>query len=85
MALPEDQLPERSETKSWQRDRELEARVNKLRKVRDHIAGELKIDTAVLAPRHVLNAIASTGTLDVPAMREWQKAVAGPAFLAALA
>jgi len=84
MALPEDQLPERGESKPWLRDRELEGRVNKLRKVRDHIAGELKIDSSVLAPRHVLNGIASTGTLDVPSMREWQKAVAGAAFLAAL-
>lgn len=84
LALPDDQLPERGESKPWQRDRALEARVNKLRKVRDHIAGELKIDAAVLAPRHVLNGIASTGTLDVPTMREWQKAVAGAAFLNAL-
>ena len=84
MALPEDQLPERGESKAWQRDRELETRVNKLRKVRDHIAGELKIDSSVLAPRHVLTTIASTASLDVPAMREWQKAVAGAAFLAAL-
>jgi len=84
LALAEDQLPERGESKAWQRDRVLEGRVNKLRKVRDHIAGELKIDASVLAPRHVLNAIATTGTLEVPAMREWQKAVAGAAFLNAL-
>lgn len=84
LALPEEELPERGESKPWQRDRELEGRVNKLRKVRDHIAGELKIDASVLAPRHVLNGIASSGTLDVPTMRDWQRAVAGAAFLNAL-
>ena len=33
---------------------------------------------------HVLTAVAEAGTLDVPAMREWQKRVVGDALLAAL-
>jgi len=84
LALPEEQLPERGETKPWLRDRDLEGRVNKLRKVRDRIAEDLKIDASVVAPRHVLTAIAANGTLDVPGMREWQKAVFGAAALEAL-
>jgi hypothetical protein len=48
------------------------------------VVKELKIDPAVLAPRHVLTAIAEAGTLDVPAMREWQKRVVGKALLDAL-
>jgi hypothetical protein len=32
----------------------------------------------------VLSAVATSGNLDVPAMREWQKTLLGDAFLAAL-
>lgn len=84
MSLAEEALPERSEPKAWIRDKVLEARINKLKTARDRVAKELKIDGSVLAPRHVLTAVATTGTLDVPAMREWQKAVLGDAFLNAL-
>jgi ribonuclease D len=89
--LPEEQLPERGEPKSWIRDKALEARVDRLKKVRDRIAAELKIDVAVLAPRHVLTAVATVqptelSQLDgVPAMREWQKKVLGPALIESLA
>ena len=48
------------------------------------MAKELKIDGSVLAPRHVLTAVATGSNLDVPAMREWQKTLLGDAFLAAL-
>ena len=58
--------------------------MNKLKAARDKVVKELKIDPAVLAPRHVLTAIAEAGTLEVPAMREWQKHVVGDALLAAL-
>ena len=45
----------------------------------------LKIDPAVLAPRHVLAAVATTRDLDqIPAMREWQKRVVGEKLLNAL-
>jgi ribonuclease D len=84
MAAPEEQLPEKGESKPWQRDKQLEGRINKLKTVRDRIAKELKIDGSVLAPRHVLTAIATNGNLDVPAMREWQKKIAGEQLLAAL-
>jgi ribonuclease D len=84
MALAEDDLPQKGESKPWQRDKELEARVNKLKTVRDRIAKELKVDASVLAPRHVLTAIASSRSLDVPAMRNWQRTVLGDALLQAL-
>ena len=84
MAIPEEQLPEKNEPKPWIRDKALEARINKLKTARDRVARELKIDGSVLAPRHILTAVATTGTLDVPAMREWQKTLLGDAFLAAL-
>ena len=85
MAMPEEDLPEKAESKPWQRDKALEARVNKLKIVRDRIAKELKIDVAVLAPRHMLTAIAHTGSLDVPAMRNWQRTVLGDELLKVLA
>ena len=84
LALDEDALPQRSESKPWARDKSLESRVNKLKAARDKVVKELKIDPAVLAPRHILTAVAEAGTLDVPAMREWQKRVVGDALLAAL-
>jgi ribonuclease D len=78
LALPEEVLPEKSESKGWIRDKALESRINKLKTARDRVAKELKIDGSVLAPRHILTAIAQSGTLDVPVMREWQKRVLGP-------
>lgn len=84
MELPEEAMPEKGETKAWIRDKALEGRIDRLKRVRDRYAKELTIDPAVLAPRHVLSAVATTGALDAPAMREWQKKVMGDALLAAL-
>jgi ribonuclease D len=90
MALSEERLPERGESKSWQRDKELEARTNALKKVRDKYAAELKIDPAVVAPRHVLAAVAalqpkSAAELDaIPGMRSWQKRLFGEELVAVL-
>ena len=85
MALPEEALPEKVEGKPWMRDKALETRVSKLKDVRDKKAKELKIDPGVLAPRHVLSAIAASGNLDeVPAMRDWQKRILGDDLLRAM-
>ena len=82
--IPESELPEKNPPKPWIRDKALEARIDRLKKIRDRVAKDLKIDPSVLAPRHVLSGIATSGTLDVPAMREWQKQLLGAALLAAL-
>jgi ribonuclease D len=85
LALPEEMLPGKGDARTWNRDRAIEGRVARLKNVRDKKAKELKIDPGVLAPRHVLTAIATTRDLDqVPAMREWQKQVVGDALLQAL-
>jgi ribonuclease D len=84
MEIPEAELPERGEPKAWIRDKALEARINRLKAVRDRFARELKIDGSVLSARHILAAIATSGTLDVPAMREWQKGVMGAELLKVL-
>ena len=84
MEIPEAELPERNEPKPWIRDKQLENRINRLKTVRDKYARELKIDPSVLGARHILAAVATAGTLDVPTMREWQKRVMGEELLRAL-
>lgn len=90
LELPDYELPEKGESKAWIRDRELEQRVDRMKKVRDRIASELKIEPSVLAPRHVLSAIATLQPESVeelsgvPAMREWQKKLIGADVLRAM-
>jgi ribonuclease D len=90
LQLPEEALPQRAESRPFFRDKVLEARIDKLKRVRDGIAKELAIDVSVVAPRHILSAVATlepknVRDLDqVPAMREWQKRLLGDAFVAAL-
>jgi ribonuclease D len=84
LEIPEAELPEKNPPKPWIRDKALEARIDRLKKVRDRAAAELKIDPSIVAPRHVLSGVATSGTLDVPTMREWQKKVIGKELLAAL-
>ncbi|MFN2441703.1 MAG: ribonuclease D [Thermoanaerobaculia bacterium] len=89
LALPESELPERKAAKGWQRDRELERMVEKLKVIRDRIAGDLKIDPSLLAPRHVLTAIAMQKPTtpaelqSVPNLRRWQRSLLGEAILLA--
>jgi ribonuclease D len=86
----EAELPEKSEKKSWMRDREVERAVERLKRVRDEVAASLRLDPAVLAPRHVLAAVATArprelNELDaIPAMREWQKQLVGRQLIAAI-
>jgi ribonuclease D len=85
MALPEASLPEKTEGRPWLRDKALESRVSRLKTIRDKKAKELKIDPGILAPRHVLTALATTRDLQqVPAMRDWQRRLIGDELLAAL-
>lgn len=85
LALPEEKLPEKGEPRPWMRDKALESRITRLKNIRDKKAKELKIDPGVLAPRHILTAIATTRDLEqVPAMREWQKRVLGDELKRAL-
>jgi ribonuclease D len=84
MEIPEEELPERNEPKPWIRDKQLENRINRLKDVRDRFARELKIDPSVLSARHILAAVATSGTLDVPNMREWQKTVMGEELMKVL-
>ena len=74
----------------WGLRHELERAVEKLKRVRDEVAASLKVEGSVLAPRHVLTAVAAlrpTSVDDlgsVPAMREWQIDLLGAKFVAAM-
>lgn len=90
LAIPEEALPAPNAPKAWLRDRNLERRIDKLRKVRDDVARDLRIDPAILAPKHLLTAVASLnlegpdGLRTIPTMRNWQRQVVGPRLLEAL-
>jgi ribonuclease D len=78
LSMPEAELPQRGEGKKWKPDRELDRVVNRLKKVRDEVAQELRIDSSVLAPKHVLTAVAQAKprTVDelrsIEPLRRWQ-------------
>lgn len=85
LQIPEEELPEKNDSKPWIRDKDLEKKIDRMKKVRDAVARDLKIDPAILAPRHVLSTIATTGDLEqAGAMRSWQKRLIGDQLLAAL-
>lgn len=88
--LPESELPSRVQPKQWLRDAALERRIDKLRAVRDRIAGDLGLDPGILAPRHVLASVAQLAPLsveqleEIPALRRWQRGLLGEAMVASL-
>lgn len=90
IALPESELPQKGESKPWIRDRDIERRIDRLKRARDTVAGALGIDPSVIAPKHVLAAIATrmprnvTDLNQIEAMRRWQRDVVGEALVAAL-
>ena len=63
--------------------------IDKLKDIRDRIAADLKIDSSLLAPRHVLTAIATQRPTtpaeleSVPNLRRWQRSLLGEAILLA--
>ena len=85
--LAEADLPKHLDPRPWRKDKALERRIERLKKTRDVVAADLKIDPGLLAPRHVLSAIATSQPTElsqlaeIAAMRRWQIAVAGPALL----
>ncbi|MGA7614900.1 MAG: ribonuclease D [Thermoanaerobaculia bacterium] len=89
--LDESELPEKIDPRPWRRDNALERRIDRLKRVRNEVAASLKIEPSVVAPRHLLAAVAemrpsSPEELDqIPAMRRWQRDVLGEKLVAALA
>jgi ribonuclease D len=89
--VPDDQLPRFPRAPRWDRDPDFEARVNRLRAVRDKHAERLSLDPGFLCSRERLESIArrKPQSLEelaaIEDLRRWQIAELGEDFLAALA
>jgi len=76
--LPADQLPERRVGNPRLRDRRIDRLVDRMKSVRDQVAADLGIDASVLAPKHLLLAVATMAPAtveslwEIPAARRWQ-------------
>jgi len=90
LEVPEDQLPRFPRGQRFERDLELEARVDALKDARNRRAGELDLDPGFVMSRNMLEEVAKARprTLEeltaVPGVRGWQVEAAGEALLAAL-
>lgn len=91
LEVPEAELPKFPKAQRWNKDRDFDARVVRLKGVRDEIARALDLDPGVLCSRERLENIArsTAKTVEdleaVPGLRRWQIEVMGPGLLAALA
>src|SRR3990170_768893 len=91
LEVPEAELPRFPKSQRWNKDREFDARVIRLKGVRDEVARTLDLDPGVLCSRERLENIARSGARSavdleaVPGLRRWQIEVMGPGLLAALA
>lgn len=89
--VPEAELPRFPKSQRWNKDKEFDARVIRLKGVRDEVARSLDLDPGVLCSRERLENIArsdakTVGELEaVPGLRRWQIEVMGAGFVAALA
>ncbi len=89
--VPDDQLPRFPRAARWDRDPDFEARVNRLRAVRDKHAERLSLDPGFLCSRERLESIArrKPQSLEelaaIEDLRRWQIAELGEDFLASLA
>jgi len=89
-ALPESELPRLERAARPPKDPDFDARVERLKAVRNRVAAELKIDPGVLCGRTTLEAVARAapkdraGLAQVEELRRWQAEVLGDALLEAL-
>jgi ribonuclease D len=90
LAVPDAELPRYPRAPRWDRDPDFDARVSRLRTVREEAAQRLVLDPGVLCPRERLEAVARRNPrsleelAEVPDLRRWQIEVLGPAMLRAL-
>ncbi|HEX8696802.1 MAG TPA: ribonuclease D [Longimicrobium sp.] len=90
LAVPEDQLPRWPRAPRWERDLELEARVEALKAARNRRAEELELDPGFLISRNMLEEVARAQPktpeqlAEVPGVRRWQVEAFGEALLRAL-
>lgn len=87
LAVPEAELPRWPRSARWERDVELEARVEALKDARTRVANQLELDPGFLISRATLEEIgkAQPRTPEeleaVPGVRKWQVEAAGEALL----
>ena len=90
LAVADEQLPKFPRSPRWEREDDFDARVTKLKSVRDAAATKLNLDPGVLCSRERLEAVARKKPAkvsdldDVPGLRRWQITEMGDAFIEAL-
>ena len=91
MEVPEAELPKFPKGQRWNKDRDFDEKVNRLKAVRDAAATRLELDPGVLCSRERLENVARSGAKSVddlaavPDLRRWQIEEMGEGFLKALA
>lgn len=89
-SVPEAALPRFPKGKRWARDPDFDAKVSRLRGVRDDAAQRLDLDPGVLCSRDRMEAVARgvPRTIDdfaaIPELRRWQVEELGASFVSAL-
>jgi ribonuclease D len=90
MEAPEAELPKFPRGQRWNKDRDFDDRVTRLKAVRDAAAARLELDPGVLCSRERLENIARSGATTredlagVPDLRRWQIEEMGDGFIRAL-
>ena len=90
MEAPEAELPKFPKGQRWNKDRDFDEKVNRLKVVRDAAATRLELDPGVLCSRERLENVArsSAKTIEdlavVPDLRRWQIEEMGEGFVRAL-
>jgi ribonuclease D len=90
LAVPEAQLPKFPRSARWDKDPDFDAKVSKLKAVRDDAAKRLELDPGVLCSRERMETIAramprTVSELEsIPGLRKWQVAEMGTQFIEAL-
>jgi len=90
MEAPEADLPRFPRGQRWNKDRDFDDRVGRLKSVRDEAATRLELDPGVLCSRERLENVARSGAktvtdlATVPDLRRWQIQEMGAGFIAAL-
>jgi ribonuclease D len=88
--VPEAELPKFPRGQRWNKDRDFDERVARLKAVRDETAARLELDPGVLCSRERLENIARSGAktiedlASVQDLRRWQIQEMGAGFIAAL-
>ncbi len=90
MEAPEAELPKFPRGQRWNKDRDFDDKVARLKSVRDSAAEQLGLDPGVLCSRERLENVARSGAksvadlLSVPGLRRWQIEEMGEGFVRAL-